>query len=55
MSLSQKNVQVFNILGKVVAQSNVKEIDLSNLPLGLYVINVESNGKLVKTEKVIKK
>jgi len=52
-----KNVTVLNALGEKVFQkdynSNVEEIDLSNLDAGLYLLTIDS-GHLHLTEKIIK-
>lgn len=46
-------VVVYDILGKVVAQSNSKTVDMSGLSSGAYLVNV-TIGNTSKTIKVIK-
>ena len=49
-------VNVYNLLGTIVAQSrgDVREINLSNLSAGIYMVRVEM-GKDVSTQRIIKK
>jgi len=52
-------VKVINSSGKLVIGQKIlnslDEIDFSGLPQGLYFVNFELNGKLLRTEKVLKK
>lgn len=54
--LSNSIVKVYNSLGKEVMSQklNGSEVNLSSLSQGLYLINVISNGKIVKQEKIVK-
>lgn len=54
--LSNSIVKVYNSLGKEVMSQNLSntEVDLSSLSQGLYLVNVISNGKVVKQEKIVK-
>ena len=53
-----KNIEIFNILGNVIYYSTFnkyqtsKEIDLSDLPKGIYFIKAD-NGELTHIEKII--
>lgn len=58
---SEKSVdqlQIFDLSGKsVFTQNNLKantQIDVSNLPKGVYIVKINSNGE-VKTQKITKK
>lgn len=55
-SLSNSIVKVYNSLGKeVISQKlNGSELNLSSLSQGLYLLNIISNGKIVKQEKIVK-
>ncbi|MGB7500202.1 MAG: T9SS type A sorting domain-containing protein [Moheibacter sp.] len=52
-------IKVINSSGKLVIRQKMlnssDEIDFTGLPQGLYVVNFEQNGKVLKTEKVLKK
>ena len=53
----EKAIEIFDVLGKKVfdTTSSVKEINISNLSVGIYIFKAElSNGKIV-SEKIIKK
>lgn len=54
--LSNSIVKVYNSLGKEVMSQNLSktEINLSSLSQGLYLINIISNGKIIKQEKIVK-
>ena len=52
-----KTIEITNPLGKFVLKmtTDIKEIDLGNLKIGLYYISIYSdNGKLLTRQKVIK-
>jgi hypothetical protein len=49
------NISVFNILGEAVANVTLKNeqiINLSSLPPATYVVLINYNGSLVKTERI---
>jgi glycosidase len=52
-----KNLQLFNLQGKLLKQSQPQkenvEIDISNLPAGIYLLQI-SNGKTTYQEKLIR-
>ena|SRR5690606_8277064 len=52
------SIKVSDASGKMVVQQTVsgkqEEIDFSRLPTGIYFVSFEENGKVLKTEKVIK-
>ncbi|HBN05744.1 MAG TPA: hypothetical protein DD434_08145 [Bacteroidales bacterium] len=54
--LSNAFVKVYNSLGKEVMSKklNGSEVNLSSLSQGLYLVNIISNGKIVKQEKIVK-
>lgn len=53
------SIKVMDTNGKVVIRHTVSgkrhEIDLAHLPDGVYFVSFEQNGKILKTEKVLKK
>ncbi len=51
------NVEVFNLLGKkILTKVNVKqasdEIDISNIPKGVYIVQIQ-DGNIIHTEKIV--
>ncbi len=54
--INQPTVAVFNLMGqKVVTSQNSNEVNLANLPAGMYMVQVlNKDMELVKSEKVIK-
>jgi len=50
-------VTLYNTLGKEVMRTNLSssQINIANLPQGLYLLNISSNGKILNTEKIVKK
>lgn len=50
-------IKLYNTTGKEVIKTNLtsNQINISNLPQGLYLLNIISNGKIIKTEKIVKK
>lgn len=52
-------VKIRNSSGKLVLTENISgkqsEINFSSIPAGVYFISFEQNGKILKTEKLIKK
>ena len=51
----EKNIQIFDILGKQVFSSSTStsEINVSNLNSGIYIIRVEEAGRLATRKLVI--
>lgn len=49
-------ITLYNTLGKEVIRKNLttSQINISNLPQGLYLLKISSNGKIIKTEKIVK-
>ncbi len=54
-NLDEINIFIYDVLGKRVLETNDTEIDLSELPTGMYHVNVFSEGDLIKVEKVMKR
>jgi hypothetical protein len=50
-------ITLYNTLGKEVMRTNLSssQINIANLPQGLYLLNISSNGKILNTEKIVKK
>jgi hypothetical protein len=55
-SNSEKNIQIFDVLGKKVFESNLKgrELDLTKLTAGIYILKVLEEGKTATRKLVIK-
>ncbi len=52
-------IKVLNQLGQVVAtqsvkDSNIQQINVHNMPAGIYLLSVESAGKIIGVSKIIK-
>jgi len=51
-------IRILDMNGKMLLKQNVNtgkfDVDFSQFPNGLYIIQFESNGKTIKTEKLIK-
>ena len=54
-SFTVKTVTVFNVLGKKVLETNSKEVNVSELVKGLYLVKIESTDGKIATKKIIKK
>jgi hypothetical protein len=39
-----ENVEIYNLTGKLVKQEKSNKINISNLPVGMYIIKVETDG-----------
>lgn len=50
-----KTVQIFDVSGKLLQQSNKKVLELSNLSAGVYFISIMTADNKVEMKKVIKK
>lgn len=49
-----KTISVVDVMGKVVATSNVATVDVSNLASGIYIVKVETISGKTGTQKLIK-
>ena len=52
---SVKTISVIDVMGKVVATSNVSTVDVTNLASGIYIVKVETTSGKTGTQKLIKK
>ena len=48
-----KSVEVYSIQGQTVMISNSKNIDVSNLSKGMYLVRIEDENNAVATQKLI--
>ena len=55
MSNELKSIEIYNIQGQKVLQTNQKQINVSNLPAGMYVIKVQVEEDYIAIKKFIKK
>jgi hypothetical protein len=55
MTNEVKSVEIYNFQGQKVLESNQKQINVSNLSSGMYMIKVQDNENSVATKKVILK
>lgn len=55
-SLENFNVEMYDVLGKLVKSTdNTNEVNISNLNEGVYIMNVFQNGKLMNTQRIVKR
>ncbi len=47
--------QIMDILGSSLLRTQETEIDLGQLPAGIYLLRIEQGGEIISTEKIIKK
>ncbi|HTO38862.1 MAG TPA: T9SS type A sorting domain-containing protein [Brumimicrobium sp.] len=57
--LKSGNIRITDVSGKLVYQQKIKnlktEVNIVSFPMGIYFVSVEDNGKIIKTEKIVKK
>ena len=56
-SLPFLNLEIYNSLGKkmyIPLIDNLKELDISNLEKGVYILKIQSNNKKIVVRKIIK-
>lgn len=51
---SVKNIYLLNTLGQNVYEGNSKQINISNLSKGMYLLKIEFENNIIVTEKIIK-
>lgn len=49
-----KTIDIYNVLGKKVASTTQKQVEVSNLPSGMYILKVQSAEGKIATKKFIK-
>lgn len=54
-NLKPLQITLYNTLGKEVIKKNLttNQINISNLPQGLYLLKIISQGKIIKTQKIV--
>jgi sugar lactone lactonase YvrE len=50
-----KNIAVYNMIGQKIMQANFKQLNVSNLANGAYILEVTSNQETIEYFKIIKK
>ncbi|GGG89107.1 hypothetical protein GCM10011416_01900 [Polaribacter pacificus] len=50
-----KSIIIYNLIGKEVKAFKTKDIDISTLPLGVYILKVETENGKIGIRKIIKK
>lgn len=53
-SVENLTMHIFDVVGKTIIRTTDKRIDISNFPAGTYFIRVESNGTVLRIEKIMK-
>ena len=51
---SVKNINLLNTLGQNVYEGNSKQINISNLSKGMYLLKIEFENNIIVTDKIIK-
>lgn len=54
-SAEDLSIYIFDALGKIVLRTTEQRIDISNLASGSYFMRIESNGTVLRTEKIVKR
>ena len=52
-TLELKSIEIFNIQGQKVLESNQKQINVSNLSNGMYMVKIQDLENNLITKKVI--
>jgi hypothetical protein len=55
VSNSPQKSTLFNIAGQKILESNALELDITDLPSGIYLLNSQSTQNQISTVKIIKK
>ena len=55
VSKTPQEATLFNMAGQKILQSNASELDIINLPLGIYLLNLQNSKNQISTFKIIKK
>ena len=48
-----KSVEIYSIQGQKVSTSNSKNIDVSNLSKGMYMVRIEDSNNAIATQKLV--
>ena len=48
-----KSIEIYSLLGQKVLTSNSKNINVSNLSKGIYMVRIEDENNAVATQKLI--
>lgn len=52
--LENTEVFLYDAQGKLSVSTRERELDISNLPPGIYLVNLTQNGKIMASEKIMK-
>ncbi len=47
-------ISIFDIMGNQILYTQERELDISAYPLGVYILNIESDGGVISNHKIIK-
>ena len=50
---NMQSVEVYNLVGQLVATTTMETVDMSNLDAGIYFVRITADGKTV-TQRVVK-
>ena len=54
MTNQVKSIEIYNIQGQKVLSSNQKQINISELSSGMYMIKIQDTDNAVSTKKFVK-
>jgi len=55
VSNSPQHSTLFNTVGQKILESNALELDVTDLPTGVYLLNLQNSQNQISTFKIIKK
>jgi hypothetical protein len=55
VSNSPQHSTLFNTVGQKILESNALELDVTDLPIGVYLLNLQNSQNQISTFKIIKK
>lgn len=55
MDSNIKSVEIYSLQGQKVLTSKLKDVDVSNLSKGIYLVQIEDENNNISTQKLIVK
>jgi hypothetical protein len=55
VSKTSQKASLFNVAGQKLLESNATELDVTDLPSGIYLLNLQNTQNQISTFKIIKK
>jgi hypothetical protein len=54
VSKTPQKASLFNVSGKKLLETNATELNVTDLPSGVYLLNLQNNQNQISTFKIIK-